>query len=79
MSSLSKSAPKCALCPSSSTDTIDVSSGHNIPVCAACLAGLEGTPSVPLPWEAAYDPNAHSLLNAVVEALVVELRAATAS
>lgn len=65
---------RCSLCPSPATDTIDVSSGHHIPVCDACLAGLAHTPAAPLPWELSFDPKTDSLLDALVDALVVELR-----
>ncbi len=66
---------RCTLCPKPATDTIDVSNGSHIPVCDACLAGIAHTPTVPLPWEGAFIPEAHGLLDAVVDALVMELRA----
>ena len=76
MASHPKSAPLCALCPSPATDTIDVSSGAHLPVCDACRDGLTHTPTVPMPWEEAFNPAVHSLHAAVLDALVEGLRGA---
>lgn len=67
---------RCTLCPK--PDTVDVSSGHHIPLCAACLAGMEATPSTRLPWETSFNPESDGLLDAIVDALVMELRGAVA-
>lgn len=69
---------RCTLCPKPATDTIDVSNGSYIPVCDACLKGIAHTPRVNLPWEGAFNPEADGLLDAIVDALVMELRAVVA-
>jgi hypothetical protein len=51
-----------------------MSSGAHLPVCDACRDGLTHTPTVPMPWEEAFNPAVHSLHAAVLDALVEELR-----
>ena len=76
MASSTKSAPLCALCPSLATDTLDMSSGAHLPVCDACRDGLTHTPTVPMPWEEAFNPAVHSLHAAVLDGLLVAMREA---
>lgn len=68
------STPRCALCPSPATDIVGGSSGNNVPVCDACGDGLTHAPTVPLPGDAGYNPVVHSLLAAVLDALVEGVR-----